>query len=717
LIQRFERILGVGLFHDANGAGHPFKKATLIYAENGRGKSTLASILRSLATGNGGTILNRTTIDGSNDPKVTVQMPGGEKFTFENGAWSKIKKDIVVFDSEFIERNVHSGWDINSDHRKNLLDFAIGELAVAAKREVETIKVQMAGISDELKELKRALSIHSPQMPIEDFVELTAEGDLPNKICALETRLNEVARSAKLLSEAEPVPIELPSLNLDKLFFMLSQTIVDVQRDAEERVLAQVQAIGDDNARSWLNQGIGFVRSDDCPFCGQSVTANSLVAAYSEFFSVGYKQHLEQVKLIGQGVEKRTNEAVVARIDAQVSNAKAASKFWRELINLREWQFDKGLAYSQLSELRALLQRLAAQKMRNPLECVGTSQELQQAKALWQNFCSQLVDVRAAITLEIEEVRKFKRGLTRANLGALQSNLDQLRLKDVRQRPDVVDLCERYVAALARQADAVRRLALSRQKLDQLMDDILKKYCATINALLERFGVSFKISNFGANYRGNSPRSDWSLSLRDHETSQGQGPHSFSTALSDGDKRTLAFALFLAQTLGDPNLCSKCIVVDDPMCSLDINRRRNTQVQLKKLYQNSKQLVLLAHDLYFIRDFRDCLEEKDPQRFISTFQLSRVANDYTDFDKVDIDELCSSTYVKHYRILEAHLRGEPVDTLQVAKSIRPLLEAFLHLRYPGLLNSGMTLGQVLLKIKDASPPSPLTTTQPLVPEL
>lgn len=49
MLERIEEIKGVGLFHDANGKPHKFQKATVLYADNGRGKSTLASILRSLS--------------------------------------------------------------------------------------------------------------------------------------------------------------------------------------------------------------------------------------------------------------------------------------------------------------------------------------------------------------------------------------------------------------------------------------------------------------------------------------------------------------------------------------------------------------------------------------------------------------------------------------------------------------------------------------------
>ena len=47
MLERIVLVQGVGLLHDAEGKGHACRKATLIYGDNGPGKSTLASILRS----------------------------------------------------------------------------------------------------------------------------------------------------------------------------------------------------------------------------------------------------------------------------------------------------------------------------------------------------------------------------------------------------------------------------------------------------------------------------------------------------------------------------------------------------------------------------------------------------------------------------------------------------------------------------------------------
>lgn len=114
MLERIAEIKGVGLLHDANGKPHTCQKATFIYADNGRGKSTLASVMRSVSTNAAALISNRKTIDGTFAPQVVLQFGSGHKVTFNGAGWSEHRPDVIVFDSDFIEQNVHSGGSVTT---------------------------------------------------------------------------------------------------------------------------------------------------------------------------------------------------------------------------------------------------------------------------------------------------------------------------------------------------------------------------------------------------------------------------------------------------------------------------------------------------------------------------------------------------------------------------------------------------------------------------
>ena len=126
MLHRIEEIQGIGLLHQATGKPYAWQEATFVYADNGRGKSTLATTFRSAGNGDAAPISECRTLDGVLPPKVVLQFGSGHKVSFENGAWSEQRPEPLVFDADFIGRNVHSGGAVSTDHRKNLLEFALG---------------------------------------------------------------------------------------------------------------------------------------------------------------------------------------------------------------------------------------------------------------------------------------------------------------------------------------------------------------------------------------------------------------------------------------------------------------------------------------------------------------------------------------------------------------------------------------------------------------
>ncbi len=72
MIKEVALLQGVGQFESV--ASVPFARLTLIYAENGRGKSTLTTVLRSLTGGDRTIIDKRRRFNSATVPKVIVNF-------------------------------------------------------------------------------------------------------------------------------------------------------------------------------------------------------------------------------------------------------------------------------------------------------------------------------------------------------------------------------------------------------------------------------------------------------------------------------------------------------------------------------------------------------------------------------------------------------------------------------------------------------------------
>lgn len=106
MLKKIVSIKNVGRFKNYGAVGDvELKRHNLLFAENGRGKTTLCAILRSLQSGVGAHIIGRTTL-GSTDAPETRLLSDGPTLVFVNGAWNSTVPDITIFDATFISENV-----------------------------------------------------------------------------------------------------------------------------------------------------------------------------------------------------------------------------------------------------------------------------------------------------------------------------------------------------------------------------------------------------------------------------------------------------------------------------------------------------------------------------------------------------------------------------------------------------------------------------------
>lgn len=717
MLERIAKVQGIGLLHQANGQRYSFRKGTLIYAENGRGKSTLASILRSVGTGNGDLISERVTVDGTLAPEAELRFDSGHRVSFEGGRWSESRPELLVFDADFIERNVHSGGAVNTNHRKSLLEFALGEGAVSARNRVDGATAKLKLAKAEVAAVQGQLSGYHDGVPLVTFTRFSPVDDPDNKIAALRKRLDASTSTAAIMAKPVPVEIHLPSLDFDSLFSILGKSLDNIHEDAERVVQRHVESIGKDHAEHWISLGEEFERDGQCPYCGQELEGVELIRAYRTYFNESYSELKGQVNKLEQGVLIRASDQIIEKFLSGAETAQAQALGWTGFVTVEAIEFGVEEAKALLSQLRELLLGLARSKSMRPTESVGTTTQREEAEALWNCLLEKMHQTNQKIASTSASISAYKQALELENPMLLQRQIRDIELACIRHSDAVVVLFDQLANAQIKSAAAEKKKKDERAILDDLMRQTLSDYEIEINRLLISFGASFTIRDMGANHRGGSPRSEYGLLLRGQPVLVEGGTPSFSTALSEGDKRTLAFAFFVASVLADNRLNEKIVVIDDPMCSLDINRKQHTRSVLKDIYDQAEQLIVLAHDAHFLKDMRDDLYKVDRQ-LIALLRLRHSSQDYSDFADIDLDRECASTYYLNYGLLSDFVAGKPeVETRSVAKAIRPFLEGYLHRRFPGVVPRELMFGQIVAAIRDSDMASPLSCALNLVEEL
>jgi len=411
-------------------------------------------------------------------------------------------------------------------------------------------------------------------------------------------------------------------------------------------------------------------------------------------------------------------DSIIDRLKASFDTAKAVIDGWQEHLQLAELTFNEGEARQALGEIKALLEKLKQIKEANLLEATGTVDEKEEASDKWQIIIDSVTETNGVIQSAAALINAYKAKLASVNVATLKQNIANLNWTKRRYEPAVVALFAELVTAKAADAAAQTKKQTKKDALNQTMQTTLETYKDSINILLRNFGAQFEIPNIDFNYLGGL-RSDYVLKMRGSDIILNGGVPDFRTSLSEGDKRTLAFAFFIASTEADPDLANKIITIDDPMCSLDLNRKQQTRTVLKRIYDNCQQLIVLAHDVHFLRNLRDDVlrsQNANPNN-IKCLKLKAVINNYSDFDNLDLDKECETAYFRAHRILDEYLSGNGPNPLEVAKSIRPMLEGYLHRRFPGHLRVGLLFGEIVNLIDAAQAPSPLVHAQNITAEL
>lgn len=727
MLRKLIRVNNVGLLRDGVPTPAEFRTVTLVYAENGRGKTTVANILRAVTQGDAQAIQDGRTIDSDEAPHINLLCGEGNtnsSVVLDNGVWTGTPPEILVFDATFVEDNVYSGQEVRADHRQQLLQFALGTESVKLERKTAELTKTIADEQRKVSEAQKRIQAFSKEMPVEHFVMLADVPDAKEKIVTLRSRM-EAARNASTYLQ-RPSPDQLPHIEFDteSFFSIIKSTFQGVREDAKE----VVQAHFDRHKRppgieEWVTKGRQFSVDDGCPFCGQDLNVSSLMEAYDAYFNAALNEFMEKVAVLGRGVENRFSEARLEKINGVVEVNDARIAAWKDQLQVSSPQFDSERTKAMLANLRELAGDLAQKKQRRPLDVVGTPENKAEIDCILTELRSLITKYNDEVGVITKRIECFNKELAADTPATINTSIGRLEAVIARRSSQAAEAIADYDAAKTKKEQLVLEKANARDQLDELLPELLKKYEANINGFLRHFGAAFSIDKFTFKAHGGLMRTDYGLRLRGREVALGARTDkhpSFRSVLSEGDKRTLALAFFLARLHANPDeLAGKIVVLDDPVCSMDSTRRNKTIRSIAELVGKGVQVVVLSHDAYFLLQLRDLLGSPLYKSASVVHEIKRAENDYSRVGPCDLDYICQSTYNQRYGKVWNFVAGTYDGRLdEVADDLRPLVEGFFLRRFPPpLLSRDWTLKQIIGAIRVAPDDSPLALAKPYLDKL
>jgi len=668
---------------------------SLIYAENGRGKTTVSSIFRSLAADDPTIILERHRL-GSVNPVKIVLTQNGQNIVFENSAWNNSIPELAIFDDFFVAENICSGVELQSSHKQNLHQLIIGSEGVELNKRLKSHIAKIEQHNLDLRALGEVLSneVRGPYT-VNQFCSLEEDPEIDEKLANAQRRLAAAESADEIQNKDEFESISLPRFDENALSELLKKELSDINAVAVESVSQHISQLGH-SGENWISTGMEMIpkiSSDEenelCPFCVQKLNASEIVDKYKAYFSEAYKDLKSTVKSAYSDIKGKHDGDIPAAFERDIRKAIEKQDFWKKFVDLPEIDIDTAaILRDWKAALNFVLSQLSA-KQTSPIELIEISQDTLQAIAKYHLRVDEITSLSEKILKVNEEITLVKERVDADDVQSLKSDLEKLRAHKNRFDPAVVQHCREYEDEKTNKEETERLRNETRQALEGYRARIFPEYEQSINDYLGRFNASFRLGRVESvnNRAGSSANYCIVINQEEVQINADSGP-SFRNTLSAGDRNALALAFFFASLERDQNLEDKIIVIDDPMTSLDEHRTSTTVREVICLGARAKQVIILSHSKPFLCK----LWADGDQNSRVAIRLNRSSVG-SEIDSWDVSKDSVTEHDKRYGLVTNYLvASNPDEERNVAQALRPMMESFLRVAYPSHFPPGTLLG-------------------------
>lgn len=696
VLDRIRLLRNIGQFDSVGSCANvPLPRLVLVYADNGRGKTTLSAILRSLGTGDPTPIAERRRLGAANPPHVVVQPASGGSITFQNGAWTQPLPNVAVFDDVFVDDNVYSGLSVDPEHRQNLHELILGSQGVALSKAFQALV-------DRIEEHNRALRQKGDAIPTsvrnglnaEEFYALQPRPAVDEEIQAAERTLAAARDQDAIRSATAFQPLGLPALDLVVIEGLLARDIGSLDTAAVARVHAHVAGIGP-GAEGWIAEGMRRVQSSEspgCPFCAQDLTGSPLVAHYRAYFSAAYEDLKRAIAKAIDELDSSHGGAIPAAFERGVRVWGERRQFWSRFCDLPDVGLDTtAIARAWQAAHDAVRASLVA-KQAAPLERMELNAATRAAVKTFDGLRIRVDQLSESLQAANATIRLVKEQAVSGNPAALATDIARLKAVKARYSAEVTPLCDAYLAEKKAKIETEEKRAKAREALDAYRTSVFPSYETAINLYLGKFGAGFRLANVASSTTRAGSACTYSVAIGSASIPVGgagdTGAPSFRTALSSGDRNALALAFFFATLDRDPSVKDKVVVIDDPITSLDEHRKLTTVQEIRRLAGNAAQVIVLSHSKAFLCEIWEGADKTCRE----ALEIGRDGAGSTLRGWVIHHDLVTE-HDRRHALLRSYLESSASDSRQVAEALRPVLEKFVRVVYPDHFAPGDMLGK------------------------
>lgn len=585
---------------------------TLIYGENGSGKSGYVRLFNNAFISRGDKLLIKNIY--SNNPEEVYAefmfIKDGVELTlkYPDDKYMDEFKRIMVFDTKSATHDMVDESELSFVPTEfiffDLLVKVCDEVSKRLKHEIDEKEQEnpflkfferennicdiVKGFSyqTDINELRKYKLSDEEKQQKEKIIKQKAELialNIQEKYRKLNIIKEEISKIKQLIEVAEILFSKEKLYELKRLIVDLKDAELIAQNEGIEQFKNdQIENVGSKEWKDFLVAAQNYYKSigheiEKCIFCGQNIDGISVIDKYWVFLESFAEKEVKTLKnIIKDKIEEYKNVSLDFLDDKNIGGEWLFTKYTQEYILLKS-------SLDKMNHLRELILL--------SLDNGGWNNEIEEVHIVTSMILKANEDIEKEINLlNAEEISK------KINELDYEESVFKDREKLIQLLPQIEDYVKRIKWVFNAKKNRIKTNTITNKQKELFTKYITKDYIAAFNEECKRLNANF---NAQIVQRGSKGTTIKKLVIK------GNVP---GNILSEGEQRVTAIANFLAEIRTNPD--NLAIVFDDPVSSLDHMRRNDIAKRLVD-EARERQVIIFTHDITFLMEMKTLCDEQE----------------------------------------------------------------------------------------------------------
>lgn len=625
--------------HHSGGQEAVLQKFTIIFGENGSGKSALCDVLKSVSQNQ----------DFQNTPPTLAEIElkdgnNNQTHKYENRNWTNQvnKNSFFFFDVDFINANVHTHGVRSSNLQQGAHTQKAGKLIIDLDEQANNLKEAIKAKKDELEALRNSCAdVLGQQFTDKDkeFFETyknTDDATQQEKLSWAQEELKKLEENLATLQNLDNKYAEMNRLSaINQVDFsnsLPSKSTISELFDRQIKEKAQDEA--DEKIKSHFAKHKKFIEyakdqipedfaEENCPLCMQPLAnATKVIEYYRTAFDQTYenakRQFLADIKTAKDVLEriKSNLNSLPLQVTAVFDDLeKIKTDFEIQDIYKLEEKTEQsgkfsGIAIKEIDDLLAALESL--KKIER--EQVDAAKLYDAITAKIQEIEKSVKSVNDLITKKNKLISDFKgkysdQSKIRGDIQEKTKNQTELNELIDFLKSDNIKLIKKQNETLKNRKTLSDALNKDQEELrTHLADTIPASVISQMIAILGKFNLNFTLEHLTENT--NTKDYPFSFKIKDQKGIE----RDMKDGLSEGERQLISLAFFFAINENLQNKDKSVLIFDDPITSLDSPNLKILAELIHQKTQEFSQVLVFTHHPLFFKYLAKC-EDSPPSKF------------------------------------------------------------------------------------------------------